>query len=164
MANFNLPNEIWCKIFSYLSFEPKKNATATCKLWFRLIREDPKLSGYVLISCYNMEKALKTLEWHWSNWPALKTLELNNLEVVEFSRESIQNVIESLKDHCPSSFEAVLFNVDLTVIQTNALYNWHCYDQSLKVSKFQNEFMKSLFLPKYEPKIVRISAPVVWHS
>ena len=30
----------------------------------------------------------------------------------------------------------------------------HC----LKVSKFQNEFMKSSFLPKYEPKIVRISA------
>ena len=28
----------------------------------------------------------------------------------------------------------------------------------LKVSKFQNEFMKSLFLPKYEQKIVRISA------
>ena len=26
------------------------------------------------------------------------------------------------------------------------------------VSKFQNEFMKSSFLPKYEPKIVRISA------
>ena len=29
---------------------------------------------------------------------------------------------------------------------------------TVKVSKFQNEFMKSLFLPKYEPKIVRISA------
>ena len=28
----------------------------------------------------------------------------------------------------------------------------------LKVSKFQNEFMKSSFLPKYQPKIVRISA------
>ena len=27
----------------------------------------------------------------------------------------------------------------------------------VKVSKFQNEFMKSLFLPKYEQKIVRIS-------
>ena len=27
---------------------------------------------------------------------------------------------------------------------------------SLKVSKFQNEFMKSSFLPKYEPKIVRM--------
>ena len=28
----------------------------------------------------------------------------------------------------------------------------------LKVGKFQNEFMKSSFLPIYEPKIVRISA------
>ena len=28
----------------------------------------------------------------------------------------------------------------------------------LNVSKFQNEFMKSSFLPKYEPNIVRISA------
>ena len=28
----------------------------------------------------------------------------------------------------------------------------------LKISKFQNEFIKSSFLPKYEPNIVRISA------
>ena len=28
----------------------------------------------------------------------------------------------------------------------------------VKVSKFQNEFIKSSFLPKYEPEIVRISA------
>ena len=28
----------------------------------------------------------------------------------------------------------------------------------LKVSKFQNEFMRSSFLPKYEQKIVKISA------
>ena len=27
-----------------------------------------------------------------------------------------------------------------------------------KVRQFQNEFMKSSFLPKYEPKIVKISA------
>ena len=31
-------------------------------------------------------------------------------------------------------------------------------DSSLKVSKFQNEFIKSSFLPKYEPNIVMISA------
>ena len=30
--------------------------------------------------------------------------------------------------------------------------------QNLKVSKFQNEFLKTSFLPKYEPNIVRISA------
>ena len=32
------------------------------------------------------------------------------------------------------------------------------YFKHLNASKFQNEFMKSSFLPKYEPKIVRISA------
>ena len=32
------------------------------------------------------------------------------------------------------------------------------YVLMLKVSKFQNEFMKSSCLPKYEPNIVRISA------
>ena len=32
------------------------------------------------------------------------------------------------------------------------------YVFSIKVIKFQNEFMKSSFLPKYEPKIVRIFA------
>ena len=31
-------------------------------------------------------------------------------------------------------------------------------DLKLKVSQFQNEFMKSSFLPKYEQKIVKISA------
>ena len=31
-------------------------------------------------------------------------------------------------------------------------------------SKFQNEFMKSSFLPKYLPKIVKDFCPVVWHS
>ena len=30
--------------------------------------------------------------------------------------------------------------------------------EQIEVSKFQNEFMKSSFLPKYEPKFVRISA------
>ena len=31
-------------------------------------------------------------------------------------------------------------------------------EAGLKVSKFQHEFMKLSFLPKYEPKIERISA------
>ena len=126
MVDFSLPNEIWCMIFSYLPLAPKKNATATCKLWSRLIREDPKLSGHILISLNNMETALETLQWNWSNWPGLKTLELNKLAAVEDSRVSIQNVIEKLslsfhyvKDHCLTSVKAVLFDVDLTPIQTN---------------------------------------------
>ena len=31
------------------------------------------------------------------------------------------------------------------------------HNRGLKVRKFQNEFIKSSFLPKYEPNIVRIS-------
>ena len=35
----------------------------------------------------------------------------------------------------------------------------HCPKSNLvKISKFQNKFMKSLFLPKYEPNGVRISS------
>ena len=34
----------------------------------------------------------------------------------------------------------------------------HLVDPILKVRQFQNEFMKSSFLPKYERKIVKISA------
>ena len=116
MPAFDLPNEIWCKIFSYLPFEPKKNATATCKLWFRLIREDQKLSEYILISWHNMEKAIDKLQWNWNNWPVLKTLELKSLPLtVVDSREAIQSAIQklSLKDF-PPSLEAVLFDVDLT--------------------------------------------------
>merc|ERR1712208_136131 len=98
-------------IFSYLQLEKKKNATATCKLWSRLIREDPNLSGHILISWYNMGTALETLQWNWSNWPALKILELNNFELVD-SREAIQHIIKTLSlQECPPNIEEVLFNV-----------------------------------------------------
>ena len=124
MVDFNLPNEIWCMIFSYLPFKSKKNATATCKLWFRLIRGNEKFSGYILISWHNMEKAIDKLQWNWkwNNWPALKTLELKShpLAIVGDSRATIQKAIEklSLKD-CPTSFEEVLFDVDLTLLKTH---------------------------------------------
>jgi hypothetical protein len=136
MADFNLPNEIWCMIFSYLPLEPKKNVTATCKLWFRLIREDKNLSEYILISWYNMEKAIDKLQWNWNNWPALKTLELKSLPLtIVDSREAIQSAIQklSLKDF-PSSLEAVLFDVDLTTF-----------------FKYFSKFRDMVFCVKYHP-------------
>ena len=48
-----------------------------------------------------------------------------------------------------------------TCLTTWSVFFCHIYfliKNLLKVSKFQNEFMKSSFLPKYEPKIVKISA------
>ena len=155
MSDFNLPNEIWCKIFSYLPLASKKNATATCRLWFRLIREDPKLSGYIVISWCNMETALEGLHWNWSNWPALKMLELNKVLLLELganSRYCIQNIIEklSLKDYCPPSLEEVLFYVDLTPeIHTDGqsllMYQPHTdqifgFDENLDSTKKWNEY------------------------
>ena len=124
MVDFNLPDEIWYMIFSYLPFKSKKNALATCKLWFRLIRGNQKFSGYILISWHTMEKAIDKLQWNWNwnNWPALKTLELKShpLAIVGDSRETIQCAIEklSLKDS-PKSLEEVLFDVDLTLLKTH---------------------------------------------
>ena len=137
MVDFNLPNETWCMIFSYLPFKSKKNATATCKLWFRLIRGNEKFSGYILISWHNMEKAIDKLQWNWkwNNWPALKTLELKSLPLtIVDSREAIQSAIQklSLKDF-PPSLEAVLFDVDLTT--------------TLKLSKY----IDLVFCVKYHP-------------
>ena len=128
-------------IFSYLPLAPKKNATATCKLWSTLIREDPKLSGYILVNWFKMEVALQTLQWKWSNWPALKTLELNTCELLEDSRESIQNVIEKLlKYHCPPSLEAVLFKVDLTpLLQTKCQYPLRYQPYTNKIFGFGRE-------------------------
>ena len=48
------------------------------------------------------------------------------------------------------------FQIDVKEIVTIHFFQSSMY--LLKVSKFQNEFMKSSFLQKYEPKIVRISA------
>ena len=119
MTEFNLPNEIWCKIFLYLPSTPKKNATATFKLWWRLIHEDRKLSASISISWYDIF-AQEKLKWNWNNWPALKTLELTKFSYlnIEDSQEAIQNVIEklSLKD-CPPSLEEVLFDFELTPLQ-----------------------------------------------
>ena len=140
MADVSLPNEIWCIIFLYLPSASKKNVTATCKLWLRLVREDPKLSGHIMISWYNMETALDTLQWNWNNWPALQTLELKShpLTFVEISREAIQSAIEKLSlKHCPASLEEIIFDFDLTPIQSYQ----QSYGQSLlKYKPHTNQF------------------------
>ena len=110
MADFYLPNEIWYKIFSYLPLAPKKNATATCKVWWSLIREDKKLSGFISISWYNLEKALEKSQWNWNNWPALKILELKKLELSANSRVAVQKVIEKLSLKDCQSIGLVLFD------------------------------------------------------
>ena len=45
----------------------------------------------------------------------------------------------------------------VTLVNLQSCISCVVFMGSLKVNKFQKEYMKSLFLPKYEQKIVRIS-------
>ena len=82
----NLPNEIWCEVFSYLDEKSLKNITTTCKLWFGIIRGVEKFSGHVKMKFTDLEdlfKEIKDSEWLMERWPSMTVLEvsLGNLKV-----------------------------------------------------------------------------------
>merc|ERR1719331_3519389 len=68
----NLPKEVWCIIFSYLTREARKNATIACKLWFEIIRGNSRFSGNISIPWMDFQ----TSSFDWDNWPSLKTLSI----------------------------------------------------------------------------------------
>ena len=72
-----LPIEILCIIFLHLDKKSVKSATATCKLWFELIRNDSNLSSYVclkVIKLQEFDKRIQDLAISVARWPALKTI------------------------------------------------------------------------------------------
>ena len=74
-----LPREILFIIFSYLDKTSVRNATASCKLWFQLIRSDQNLSGYISlekIGLVQLSQKILVGEWKWAQWPVLKTIKL----------------------------------------------------------------------------------------
>ena len=76
----NLPNEIWCEVFSYLDEKSLKNITTTCKLWFGIIRGVEKFSGHVKMKFTDLEdlfKEIKTSEWLMERWPSMTVLEVS---------------------------------------------------------------------------------------
>ena len=96
----NLPKEIWCIIFSSLPKESRKNATRTCKLWFEIIRGDPKFSGSISIPWIEFQNS----SFDWDNWPSLKTLTitdskfsspkmaLDSMKDIDFKKPSLEKV------------------------------------------------------------------------
>ena len=77
---FNLPNEIWCGIFSYLDKKSLKNVTNTCKLWFGMIRDNEKFSGYVKMKFTNLEDMSTKITdsaWLRERWPSMGVLEVS---------------------------------------------------------------------------------------
>jgi hypothetical protein len=85
----NLPKEIWCIIFSSLPKESRKNATRTCKLWFEIIRGDPKFSGSISIPWIEFQNS----SFDWDNWPSLKTLAITDSKFL-----SPKTALDSMKD------------------------------------------------------------------
>ena len=73
-----IPKEVLCIIFSYLDRKSVKNVTATCKIWFEIIRGDSKRSSHVCLSCmslHELDTRITDLDFTLSRWPVLKTIE-----------------------------------------------------------------------------------------
>ena len=65
--------------------------------------------------------------------------------------------------HCPCFGYIGLIYVFKLDSVWKPIFTTKFYSFNLKVRQFQNEFMKSSFLPKYEQKIVKISALTTQH-
>ena len=77
-----LPKEVWCILFSFLDEKSIRLASATCKLWFELIRSDFKISSHIYLvndGLNEFQTKLERSEWMWERWPVLKTLEFGSL-------------------------------------------------------------------------------------
>ena len=73
-----IPKEVLCIIFCYLDRKAVKNVTATCKLWFEIIRGDSKRSSHVCLSCmslHELDTRIADLNFTLPRWPVLKTVE-----------------------------------------------------------------------------------------
>lgn len=113
----HLPAEIWCLIFSYLPKESKKKTTAICKLWFGIIRSDPKLSGHISVSLNGIQNE----NWTWENWPSLKTLEISDSDM---SLTSSKTAMDSMKKlnfrNCPN-LEKVILSVKFDWVELSTV-------------------------------------------
>jgi len=119
-----LPREILCIIFSYLDKKSVRNATASCKLWFELIRSDSELSGYICLEKMGLEQLFQKIlvgEWKWEQWPVLKTLKLGGLSAahIQFiSSKEMMSYISNLADFkgCPT-LEKVVISVSCKMVE-----------------------------------------------
>ena len=97
-----LPKEVWCIIFSFLDEKSIRLASATCKLWFELIRSDLKISSHIYLvndGLNEFQKKLERSNWMWERWPVLKTLEFGGSpsEYEQYSREAAEKEMKILK-------------------------------------------------------------------
>ena len=117
-----LPREVLCTIFSYLDKQSVQNATATCKLWFELIRNDKSLSGDICLEKLDLQQLSQKIligEWNWERWPVLKTLKFGELSATHIQPTISKNVASYLSKlvnfkEC-HTLEKVVFSVSCTL-------------------------------------------------
>ena len=101
-----LPKEILCIIFSNLDKKSVKSATATCKLWFELIRNDSNLSSCIclkVIKPQQFDQRIQDLETSVAKWPVLKSIKFcgpYSYPFVQFS------VVEKIVKHLIRLFDS----------------------------------------------------------
>ena len=152
----NLPNEIWCNVFSRLDEKSVRSATLTCKSWFGLIRNDPNFSRHICLKDLSLKEFLTKIEkseWIWEQWPALKTLELeldmSKAAGFEHRLKCPKQAMDLRKQinfkECPS-LEKVVFPVHIDLTDFMVLNE----DGSLPYSRYIGKIHKMCFNPKVE--------------
>ena len=144
-----LPREILCIIFSFLDKKSRKSATATCQLWFDVIRKSNS-SNHI---CYKdnvkkLHKSIENLEWDWSRWPVLKSFELQGYS----GKEDLLNDLSVDFKQCPT-LEIVIFDarVDIADLFPNcspsgATIRKLAFNPQLDITQFSVDHIESLFI------------------
>ena len=73
----NLPREVLCIIFLYLDKKSLRNSTATCNLWFELIRGNSNLSSHVCFKIVKFHEITQDLKLTEARWPVLKSVQFS---------------------------------------------------------------------------------------
>ena len=116
-----LPREILCIIFSFLEEKSMRSASETCKLWFKLIRNDSNWSSHIFLKYHGLKELkikIERSEWIWDRWPVLKVIELGplseNIEEPKSVKEAV-DLVKSINFKECSTLEKVVFsaNIDL---------------------------------------------------
>ena len=142
-----LPSEIMCVILSFLDKKSRKSATATCQLWFDVIRNSNS-SNHI---CYKgsvekFRRRIAKLKWDWKGWPALKTFEFQGYCV----NRDLRNDLSIDFKQCPT-LEIVLFgafidiaNVFLNCPRNVAIIRKFAFNPQLDVTQFGVDHIWSL--------------------
>ena len=134
-----LPREILCIIFSYLEQTNLHSASETCKLWFKLTRNDPNLSNQIFLKSDGLKELqykIEESEWIWNRWPVLKVLDLGTLSANIDEPESLQEVLDLVKlinfQGC-STLEKVVFSVNFDLKEFFPNFHHH-FNPSLRIA------------------------------